>query len=233
MNNMKNSNVSLSIVNKILTKGNREKKEIIPDNLSQIYYYFLKSNLIDILGTNELSQEDGDIISLRDGFIINSVFSSPINIRIINTQVGYTIKGFIGEEEIFSISRIKDLILNEISINGERKAYSVNTNNRRFAYTISNEDETLFQGRMTSLNARIGECEVFEYIRDVPAEEKSPSLFMRIIETFNSDSYVNIRFASDLSDALDAPEEVFGHLIKKSETMLKKEDEKKLKKDNK
>lgn len=178
----------------------------ITADLKNLYGYYFKESFEAILGRIEFDSDEIEIIATKEGLVIESIFTDPISIHCINTQVGPKIVALMGDEEVFRIDRTSEIITNRI-MNGEGKVTVYRADVLENEYTLYqgeasaldiDENELEYIAKLTNYNAKIKEYETFEYTRIKPETEKSNSLIKRILENVINENYVRIPTSNDL-----------------------------------
>lgn len=222
--------LSQLIISKFKEMENKNKQEYITKDYLNLYIYFLRENIGKILGKYELSQSEYELEIHENGYTIRNIFGPELKIIVTKTQTGFQIKGFVSDEEVFTISSLMDNIYNHLSINDDCYHYYVNTPERKFSYIEQSLNDTVYQGRLTPINTKHREYEIFEYTRDYPKHKRSESIIQRIIENLRGESLISIKVSSELVDVLECPDVIFRRL--KDEASKLKEQQYQLKKDN-
>ena len=194
------------IRNKQYKENINYSKDFVTSELRPIYFYYIKENIVTLFGRTEFDSDEIEIISTKEGIIIESIFMNPLHIHCVNTQVGPSIVALLDNEEVFRIEKQPDMIVNRVmNKDGVLTVYKTNSEENEFTFYqgeardfYTSEDELSYIAKLANINAKFKEFETFEFTRIKPAVEKSKSLFKRIIENVTNDNYVRIPTSLEL-----------------------------------
>lgn len=225
------------IKNKKYRENNSEvevTKNYVDPELESIYAYYFKENIEAVLGRSEFDIDEIELMATKEGLIIENIFTKPLTIQCLMTQVGPKIVGLIDGQEVFSIDQLSDtLLVNRVmNNNGVLTVYKANLNSNEFTFYQGNaehfytdEDELSHIAKLSNFNAKIKEFETFELTRIKPAVEKSSSLLQRIINNVTNDTYIKIPTSNELVNISLFADAIFD----KIKEILAKDEEKRLK----
>ncbi len=227
------SSILETIKNKQYKENINYTKDFINPELRPLYFYYIKENIMALFGRTEFDSDEIEIISTKEGIIIESIFMSPLFIHCVNTQVGPNIVALVENKEVFRIEKQPDMIVNRVmGQNGVLTVYKTNEEENEFTFYqgetsdfYTNEEDLEYIAKLSNINAKFKEFETFEFTRIKPAMEKSKSFFKRIIENVTNDNYIRIPTSLELVRTSIFADSIFD----KIKEMKAKDEAKKLK----
>ncbi len=212
---MEKIDLSATIIERF-TIANDNNREL--ERLNTLFSYFIKDNIDNLFGRNQFDEDELDIVKVKDGLVVDSIFGIKLCIDMSNDgDFAIVAKNGDSDEVFFSIYMGDKIAINECFVGDHSYKYAIDIAEDRFSYTVTDANqETEFEAYLLPLGAKRNTFEIFEYKRMIPEQTDTKTLFGRIVGKINGEGFVKLDMGYALKDVVSHAKIIFDKLKRSS-----------------
>ena len=213
-------------------------------NREKIIEYYLNKDLVAVLGDNEISKDNAELLTIKDSnntkLKVDSIYFTPIEITCSATDKSGSIMAISNDQIVFHIIITDDELINDsyfaegqLSVHEIQKVSYEHNDAATFSLARSENGDFVYDGELAPILVKHNEMEYFQFRSNMEIEKKtSPSILARIVDSLRDDSVISIHTSGELHSLANYANGIFAALRTKLESYRTK-DPQRVRKDSK